>query len=168
MAEKIPVIAVCGPTASGKTGLAVALAEHFDGEVLSFDSMQLYKGMDVATAKPTVEEMHGIPHHMIDCVDPSERFSVARYKEAADRIIDEIRSRGKNVIMVGGTGLYLDSVLRNIEFLDDGDRTETRAALRRELDEKGPGQDVRGTAGDRPAVCRKDRSRQCGTGPACP
>ena len=136
-AEKIPVLAIAGPTATGKTGLAVALAKRFDAEVLSFDSMQLYKGMDVATAKPTPEEMDGVPHHMIDCVDPSETFSVAKYKAAADAIIDDIRARGKQVIMVGGTGLYLDAVLQNIELLDIGDNTEVRAALQNECDEQG-------------------------------
>lgn len=90
----IKVVAIAGPTASGKSDLAVSLAEIFGGEVLSFDSMQLYKGMDIATAKPTKEEMKGIPHHMIDCVDPSDKYSVVRYKESADRIIKEITNRG--------------------------------------------------------------------------
>ena len=135
--NKIPVLAVAGPTASGKTGLAVTLAEQFNAEVLSFDSMQLYKTMDVATAKPTKEEMRNVPHHMIDVIDPAETFSVARYKEAADRIIGEIAARGHNVVMVGGTGLYLDTVLRNIQFLDMGDNTEVRAALNEELERDG-------------------------------
>lgn len=134
----IRLAAIAGPTASGKTGLAVYLAENFGGEVLSFDSMQLYRGMDIATAKPTPEEMRGIPHHMIDCVDPSERFSVVRYKEEADRIIREITERGNLPVMVGGTGLYMDSVLENINFLDAGENPEIRERLERELSEKGP------------------------------
>ncbi len=115
--EKIPIIAVVGPTASGKTALAVELAKAYDAEVVSFDSMQLYKGMDIATAKPTTEEMQGIPHHMISCVDNDVAYSVAMYKEDASKIIDDIVSRGKRVVMVGGTGLYIDTLMQNINFL---------------------------------------------------
>lgn len=136
--SKIPIIAVVGPTASGKSNLAVALAKHYDAEILSFDSMQLYKGMDIATAKPTADEMQGIPHHMISAVDNDEAFSVARYKESADRIIDEITARGKRVVMVGGTGLYLDTVMQNIELLQGEDTTEIREQLKAELAELGP------------------------------
>ena len=136
--ERIPLVAVVGPTASGKTALAVELAKALDGEVLSFDSMQLYKGMDVATAKPMADEMQGIPHHLIDVVDPSETYSVARFQEDAARIIADIRGRGKNVILVGGTGLYLDSFIENLQFLDTGDNTEVRARLRAELEASGP------------------------------
>ncbi len=136
--ERIPLVAVVGPTASGKTALAVELAKALDGEVLSFDSMQLYKGMDVATAKPTADEMQGIPHHLIDVVDPAENYSVARFQEDAARIIDDIRGRGKNVILVGGTGLYLDSLIENLQFLDTGDTSEVRARLRSELESSGP------------------------------
>lgn len=136
--ERIPLVAVVGPTASGKTALAVELARALDGEVLSFDSMQLYRGMDVATAKPTPDEMQGIPHHLIDAVDPSENYSVARFQEDAARIIEDIRGRGKNVILVGGTGLYLDSFIENLKFLDTGDTTEVRARLRSELESSGP------------------------------
>ena len=134
--SKIPVIAVVGPTASGKTGLAVALAKHFDGEIVSFDSMQLYKGMDVATAKPTIEEMQGIPHHLINCVDNTEAFSVARYKDAANAAIDDIISRNKRVILVGGTGLYLDALISNITFLDDPEGEKKRLEIRRELEDE--------------------------------
>lgn len=136
--SKIPIIAVVGPTASGKSNLAVALAKHYDAEILSFDSMQLYKGMDIATAKPTADEMQGIPHHMISAVDNDEAFSVVRYKESADRIIDEIIARGKRVVMVGGTGLYLDTVMQNIELLQGEDTTEIREQLKAELAELGP------------------------------
>lgn len=134
----IKVVAIAGPTASGKSDLAVSLAEIFGGEVLSFDSMQLYKGMDIATAKPTKEEMKGIPHHMIDCVDPSDKYSVVRYKESADRIIKEITNRGNLPIMVGGTGLYMDVVLQNIQFFDSGEDPVIRERLEREFQELGP------------------------------
>ena len=136
--ERIPLVAVVGPTASGKTGLAVALAKAFDGEVLSFDSMQLYRGMDVATAKPTPEEMEGIPHHLISAVDPADTYSVARFQEDASRIIADITARGKHVIMVGGTGLYLDSFVQNLQFLDTGDTSKVRERLKRELEDAGP------------------------------
>ncbi|MBO7682631.1 MAG: tRNA (adenosine(37)-N6)-dimethylallyltransferase MiaA [Clostridia bacterium] len=136
--ERIPLVAVVGPTASGKTGLAVALAKAFDGEVLSFDSMQLYRGMDVATAKPTPKEMEGIPHHLISAVDPADTYSVARFQEDASRIIADITARGKHVIMVGGTGLYLDSFVQNLQFLDTGDTSKVRERLKRELEDAGP------------------------------
>lgn len=135
--ERIPLVAVVGPTASGKTALAVELAKALEGEVLSFDSMQLYKGMDVATAKPTKEEMQCIPHHLIDCVDPSEAYSVARFQEDAAHMIDDIVGRGKRCILVGGTGQYLDALIENLQFLDTGDNREVRARLRKELEEEG-------------------------------
>lgn len=136
--KKIPIVAVVGPTASGKSALAVSLAKHYNAEILSFDSMQIYKGMDIATAKPTAFEMQNVPHHMISAVDCNEAFSVARYKECADRIIDDIASRGKNVVMVGGTGLYLDAVIQNIELLQGEDTSEIRERLKVELAECGP------------------------------
>ncbi|NLL63795.1 MAG: tRNA (adenosine(37)-N6)-dimethylallyltransferase MiaA [Ruminococcaceae bacterium] len=114
----ISVIAVVGPTASGKTTLAVELAKHFDAEILSFDSMQLYEGMDIATAKPTFSEMQGVPHHMISAIPLDEEMSVAKYKRLADEIIKDIDVRGKRVVLVGGTGLYLDALIDNIEFLE--------------------------------------------------
>lgn len=110
------IIAIVGPTASGKTRLSVALAEALDGEIISFDSMQIYRGMDIGTAKPTVEERCGIPHHMIDIADPREDYSVSRFVEEADRILQDILSRGKSVILVGGTGLYIDSLMKGLEF----------------------------------------------------
>lgn len=136
--ERIPLVAVVGPTASGKTGLAVALAKAYDAEVLSFDSMQLYKGMDVATAKPTPEEMDGIPHHLISAVDPADTYSVARFQEDANRIIRDITARGKRVILVGGTGLYLDAFIQNLQFLDTGDTSAVRERLKQELETVGP------------------------------
>ena len=114
MAPKI--IVVCGPTASGKTALAVELAKAHNGEVVSSDSMQIYRRMDIGTAKPTVEEMQGIPHHMIDIIDPAEDFSVARYVDMAAKCVDDILSRGKLPIVAGGTGLYIDSLLSGRTF----------------------------------------------------
>ena len=135
--EKIKVLSVVGPTASGKTALGVYLAEQLNGEVVSCDSMQIYKGMDVATAKPTVEEMHGIPHHLIDFVDPSDSYSVARYVEDAQHVIDDIVSRGKLPIIVGGTGLYVDSLLGGISFSDQPENEGTRVKLTLEAEKFG-------------------------------
>ncbi len=128
--EKKPrVAAIVGPTASGKTALAIALAKKFDGEVISCDSMQIYKGMDIGTAKPTVAEMDGIPHHMIDIIEPSEAFSAADYAPLAKAAADDIISRGKLPIFCGGTGLYLDAVLTANSYAE----TETSPTLRAEL-----------------------------------
>ena len=110
------IICVVGPTASGKTALAVELAKCFNGEVVSCDSMQIYRRMDIGTAKPTVEEMQGIPHHMIDIIEPDEAFSVSRYVELADPIVQDILSRGKRVIIAGGTGLYVDALIKGNDF----------------------------------------------------
>ena len=105
------IICVVGPTASGKTKLAVQLAKAYDGEVVSCDSMQIYKHMDIGTAKPTPEEMEGVPHHMIDCVEPGEDFSVGKYVQLADGCVQDILSRGKTAVIAGGTGLYVDSLI---------------------------------------------------------
>ena len=110
------IICVVGPTASGKTALAVELAKKLDGEVLSCDSMQIYRGMDIGTAKPTIDEMQGIVHHMIDICDPTEDFSVSRYTEMATPILDDILARGKTAIIAGGTGLYVDSLIKGNDF----------------------------------------------------
>ena len=110
------IIVVCGPTASGKTALAVELAKARGGEVVSADSMQIYRRMDIGTAKPTMEEMQGIPHHMIDIIDPAEDFSVARYVDMAAERVDDILARGKLPIVAGGTGLYIDSLLSGRTF----------------------------------------------------
>ena len=127
--KKPRVAAVGGPTASGKTALAIALAKKFDGEVISCDSMQIYRGMDIGTAKPTVAEMDGIPHHMIDIIEPSESFSAADYAPLAKAASDDIISRGKLPIFCGGTGLYLDAVLSANSYAD----TETDLSLREQL-----------------------------------
>ena len=110
------IICVVGPTASGKTALAVELAKELHGEVVSCDSMQIYKRMDIGTAKPSPEEMQGIPHHMIDICEPTEDFSVSRYTEMATPIVDDIIARGKTVIIAGGTGLYVDSLIKGNDF----------------------------------------------------
>ncbi len=111
-----PIICIAGPTASGKTALAVALAKEINGEVISCDSMQVYKGMDIGTAKPTPQEMQGIPHYMLSVAQPDEDFSVSRYCEMASPILDDILSRGKTAIVCGGTGLYMDSLIRGNTF----------------------------------------------------
>ena len=111
-----PIICIAGPTASGKTALAVELAKELNGEVVSCDSMQVYKRMDIGTAKPTEEEMQGIPHHMIDVAEPDEDFSVSRYCCLAAPIVDNIVARGKTAIIAGGTGLYMDSLIRGNAF----------------------------------------------------
>lgn len=111
-----PIICIAGPTASGKTALAVELAKDLSGEVVSCDSMQVYKRMDIGTAKPTFEEMQGIPHHMIDVAEPDEDFSVSRYCCLAAPIVDNIVARGKTAIIAGGTGLYMDSLIRGNAF----------------------------------------------------
>ncbi len=110
------LICIAGPTASGKTALSIALAKELDGEVVSCDSMQVYKYMDIGTAKPTVEERAGIPHHMLDVAEPTEDFSVSRYCEMAGPIVDDILARGKTAIIAGGTGLYMDALIRGNDF----------------------------------------------------
>lgn len=135
--EKIPLIAVVGATASGKTAMAVELAKIFDAEVVSADSMQIYKGMDIASAKPTKEEMCGIPHHLIDFLDMGEKYSVARYIKDATEVIKDIRSRGKNVIVCGGTGLYIDSLIDNIVFEEQDDNSEIRTSLNERRSKEG-------------------------------
>lgn len=130
------VLIVAGPTASGKTSFAVKLAENFNGEVIGADSMQLYKGMDIATAKPTAEEMRSIPHHLIGFLPPSETFSVAKYKELCEKSIADIQSRSRLPIICGGTGQYIDAVLNNTTFLD-APSGEYRKNLEKAADEMG-------------------------------
>ena len=116
---KHPVVAVVGPTATGKTALGVALAEQFGGEVISADSMQIYKGLDVGTAKVTPEETHGIPHHGVDILEPDAPFSVADFTAMAGRLEQEIAGRGHLPILVGGTGLYVQSFLYGVRFTEE-------------------------------------------------
>ena len=110
------LICIAGPTASGKTALSIALAKELDGEVVSCDSMQVYKGMNIGTAKPTTEEMEGIPHHMLSVAEPWEDFSVGKYCQMATSIVDDILSRGKTAIIAGGTGLYMDALIKGNDF----------------------------------------------------
>ena len=110
------LICIAGPTASGKTALSIALAQELGGEIVSCDSMQVYKGMDIGTAKPTVEEMAGIPHHMLSVAEPWEDFSVGKYCDMATPIVDDILARGKTAIIVGGTGLYMDALIKGNDF----------------------------------------------------
>ena len=131
------VLVLVGPTASGKTRLAVELAKEHNGEVVSADSMQIYRRMDIGTAKPTAEEMEGIPHHMIDVADPEEDFSVARYVEMAAACVDDILARGKLPIVAGGTGLYVDSLLSGRTFAAFSPESSLRQELEGELAERG-------------------------------
>ena len=126
------ILVISGPTASGKTALAVELALQHSGEVVSADSMQIYRRMDIGTAKPTREEMRGVPHHMLDVADPEEDFSVARYVELAAACVDDVLARGKLPIVAGGTGLYIDSLLSGRTFA----RFDPDSPLRRELEEE--------------------------------
>lgn len=131
------ILVIVGPTASGKTRMAVELAQRHNGEVISADSMQIYRTMDIGTAKPTKEEMGGVPHHMIDVADPEEDFSVARYVEMAARCVDDVLARGKLPIVAGGTGLYIDSLLSGRTFASFSPDSALRGELERELEEKG-------------------------------
>ncbi len=135
--KKIPIIVVAGPTASGKTSLGIAVCKKFGGEVVSADSMQIYKGMDIATAKPTKQETDGIPHHLIDIIDPAERFSVAQFKALAEEKIRDIVSRGKLPVIVGGTGLYIDNLVENIELADSEVDLELREQLMKRAEDEG-------------------------------
>ena len=130
------ILCLVGPTASGKTALAIELAKELGGEVVSCDSMQIYRGMDIGTAKPTVEEMQGIPHHMIDICDPTESFSVSRYTQMATPIVDDILARGKTAIIAGGTGLYVDSLIRGNAFAPIPE-TGHRQQLEQQLAQEG-------------------------------
>ena len=130
------IICIAGPTASGKTSLSIALAKLYDAEIVSCDSMQIYKGMDIGTAKPTLEERGNIPHHMLDVADPREDFSVSRYCELATPIVDHILARGKTVIIVGGTGLYMDALIRGNDFAPCPS-TGMREKLEKQADAEG-------------------------------
>ena len=134
---KTPLIVIVGPTASGKTYLSIEIAKKFNGEIISADSMQIYKGMDIATAKPTIEEMQGIPHYLVNFLNSDESFSVANYVVLAKEKIEEIRSRGKIPIIVGGTGLYINSLIDNIKFDDTSSDMKIRERLLKEANDKG-------------------------------
>ena len=130
------VICICGPTASGKTGLAVALAKRIDAEVVSCDSMQIYRGMDIGTAKPDAAEMDGVAHHLLDVAEPGEDFSVSRYVELADVAIGDILSRSKRALVCGGTGLYMDSLIQGQGFAPPSGNGE-REYLEQVAEKKG-------------------------------
>ena len=132
MHNRTKLIAVVGPTASGKTSLSIELAKKYNGEIVSADSMQIYKGMDIATAKPTQEEMQGIPHHLIDFLSPTESFSVSEYVSLAKSAIDDITKREKLPILCGGTGLYVRSLVENVKFSEE----QTDEKLREQLNER--------------------------------
>lgn len=135
--KKIPLIVIAGPTASGKTKLAVELAKKYNGEVVSADSMQIYKYMNIASAKPTEEEMQGIPHHLIDIFEPDHNFSVAEYVKMAKEAIADIHSRNKTPILCGGTGLYISSLIDNVKFDDTGNDDLIRLKLQDEAERYG-------------------------------
>ena len=130
--NKQKVIVICGPTASGKTALSIELAQKINGEIISSDSMQIYKDMDIGTAKPTKEEMQNIKHYLIDFVEPNQRYSVAEFKKDAEKAIEEILQKGKTPIVVGGTGLYVDSLIYGIEYQD----IEFDEKYRKQLEER--------------------------------
>lgn len=134
-AQKIAVIT--GPTATGKTALGVALAKELDGEIVSADSMQVYRRMDIGTAKATLEEMQGVPHHMLDVAEPYENYSVARYVGQADICVQDILNRGKLPIIVGGTGLYIDSLIAGRAFGEDSSDEALRLELSARYDSVG-------------------------------
>ena len=135
--NKPKVIVICGPTASGKTALSIELAKKINGEIVSCDSMQIYRDMNIGTAKPTLEEMQGIKHYLLDFVEPDKRYSVAEYKKDAEKAIEEILSKRKIPIVVGGTGLYVDSLIYGIEYQDIPLDEEYRNKLEQIANEKG-------------------------------
>ena len=135
--DKPKVIVICGPTASGKTALSIELAKKINGEIISCDSMQIYKDMNIGTAKITREETQGIKHYLIDFVEPDKRYSVADFKKDAESAIEEILSKEKIPIVVGGTGLYVDSLIYGIEYQNIKLDKEYREQLEQIANEKG-------------------------------
>ena len=135
--EQTTVVAVVGPTAVGKTALGVSLALALNGEIVSADSMQIYRGMRIASAQPTEKEMQGVPHHLIDFLSTTQTYSVARYVEDAGRIIKEISSRGKLPVLVGGTGLYVNSLLDGIRFSTNAVNPALRDRLKQQAETVG-------------------------------
>ena len=137
METKPKVIVICGPTASGKTSLSIAVAKAVGGEIISADSMQIYKDMDIGTAKVTKEEAQGISHYLIDVIQPNQRYSVADYKIAAEQAIETILEKGKVPIIVGGTGLYVDALIYGIEYPEITFDASYREQLEKQVEEKG-------------------------------
>ena len=135
--SKPKVIVICGPTASGKTALSIELAKKINGEIISSDSMQIYKDMNIGTAKPSKEEMQGIQHYLLDFVEPNKRYSVADFKKDAEKAIEEILQKGKIPIIVGGTGLYVDSLIYGIEYQDIQFDEQYRKKLENRVEQEG-------------------------------
>ena len=135
--EKIPLIVIAGPTASGKTALSIDIAKEYNGEIVSADSMQIYKYLDIGTAKPDMEERSGIIHHMMDIVEPTVGYSVADYVKTAHEVIKKIREKNKNAVVTGGTGLYITSLVNDVDFREDDSDTELRKSLQKLYEEKG-------------------------------
>lgn len=135
---KKPLVILTGPTAVGKTDLSLALAKRIGGEIVSADSMQVYKGMDIGTAKIKKSEMEGIPHHLIDILSPKEDFNIVKFKKLANEAMDEIYRKGHIPIITGGTGFYIQSVLYDIDFKENDENREIRRALEKEAEDMGP------------------------------
>lgn len=135
--KKIPLIILTGPTAVGKTALSIELAKDLNAEIISADSMQIYEYMDIGSAKVTKEEMDGVTHHMIDEVKPDFPFSVSEFQERANKYIKEVANKGKNVLVTGGTGLYLNSLIYNMDFAKSNSNSKIREELEKELKDKG-------------------------------
>ena len=135
--KKQKIICVVGPTASGKTGLGIALAKHFNGEVISADSMQIYRDMHIASAAPDQSETQGVPHHLVEFLPYGSSFTVADYVKVAREKIDKIASRGKLPIIVGGTGLYINSLVNNVEFVEKETDLDLRRRITEEFDSVG-------------------------------
>lgn len=135
---KKPLVILTGPTAVGKTDLSLALAKRIGGEIVSADSMQVYKGMDIGTAKIKKSEMEGIPHHLIDILSPKEDFNIVKFKKLANEAMDEIYKKGHIPIITGGTGFYIQSVLYDIDFKENDENREIRRALEKEAEDFGP------------------------------
>ncbi|WP_337981880.1 tRNA (adenosine(37)-N6)-dimethylallyltransferase MiaA [Lysinibacillus sp. JNUCC-52] len=136
--QQAEVVAIVGPTASGKTALSIELAKKFNGEIINGDSMQIYKGLDIGTAKITAEEMQGVPHHLLSFKEPTESFSVADYQKLVRAKISEIQARGKLPIIVGGSGLYVQAVLYDFQFTEEQVDEVARKAYYEELEKLGP------------------------------
>ena len=137
MSDTPNMIVITGPTATGKTALGVAVAKAVNGEVIGADSMQIYRYRDIGTAKPTPAEMDGVPHHMVDIIDPAENYSVSRYVEQATAVADDILARGRVPVVVGGTGLYIDSLVAGREFAENQSDPKLRSMLEQQYDEHG-------------------------------
>ena len=135
--DKIPLVVIFGPTASGKSDLAIRLCKEIDGEVVTADSMQVYKGMDIGTAKPSLDEMRGVPHHMIDVAEPTENYSLAKYVEDAEKVIEKIWQNGKIPVLAGGKGLYIDTLVNGMVLSETNTDEEYRKGLYDMAQEKG-------------------------------